>query len=156
MPTFRKGNYWNEYNKADLFLFTSNGVLKRDGSLVMGAGTAKQVKLNFPGIEKKIGHAIACRNYPHNNNIYEYGLLISDRWPTAKVGAFQTKLYYKDDSDLLIITTSTYQLQDWCLENPKAIVFLPYPGIGCGNLTKEEVSSILDVLPDTVHIWQSR
>ena len=49
------GNMFEAFNEADLWLFTANGVIKRNGALVMGAGIAKTVRDKWPGIDLKIG-----------------------------------------------------------------------------------------------------
>lgn len=153
MPTFHTGDYWSAYNEADLFLFTSNGVV-RDGALVMGAGTARQVRDKFPGIDRAIATAIIRNPLTQGDNPYLYGLLVSDRYPAGKVGAFQTKEHFKEDSCPALIYTTACQLQEWCEAHPGAIVHMPWPGIGCGNLDKREVEPILDTLPDQVHVWE--
>lgn len=152
MPTYRKGNYWNEYDQSDLFLFTGNGVVK-NGRLVMGAGTAKQVKDHWPDIDLAIGKTIMSDCDEPWLGSYEYGLLISWRWPKAKIGVFQTKYDWKDDAYLDLIKLSTKQLYNWCYENPTARVDLPFPGIGKGNLNPNTVKPVINILPDQVIVW---
>ena len=154
MPTFRTGDYWTEYDRSDLFLFTGCGVVK-NGRLIMGAGTALQVRDRWPGIDERIGHTILSDcDEPHKRDTFKYGLLISYRWPDAKLGVFQTKYHWKDKSDLDLIQLSTEELFNWCYENPSARVDLPFPGIGCGNLDPAKVLPILEKLPDQVNVWE--
>lgn len=153
MPTFHTGDYWTAYESADLFLFTSNGCID-SGALIMGAGTAKQVRDRFKGIDRAIATAIINHPDTQGTNPYLYGLLVSDRWPAGKVAAFQTKEHYNEGSCPALIYTTTCQLQEWCAAHPKAIVHMPFPGIGYGGLKKEEIYPIVDVLPDTVNIWE--
>ena len=42
-------NIWEVYQETDKFLFTSNGIVKQDGSIVMGAGIAREVRDRFKG-----------------------------------------------------------------------------------------------------------
>jgi hypothetical protein len=153
MATYKFGDYWTEYHLSDLFLFTSNGVINGD-RLVMGAGTARQVRDEFPGIDQKIGRVILDRAYPEiQPNVYSYGLLINDRWPKSKGGAFQTKYHWRDNSDLDLIFESMLLLKEWCEKYPDARVDLPMPGVGCGKLSIAEVKEITDHLPDQVNVW---
>lgn len=151
MATYRVGNYWCEYNLSSLFCFTSNGTLNGD-RLVMGAGTARQVRDRFPSIDRKIGIKIIS-NFSPECGTYEYGLLVSDRWPDAKIAAFQTKYHWKDKSDIDLIRLGINQLQEWCRLYPEARVDLPMPGIGLGGLDTSVVKDLTDVLPDQVNMW---
>lgn len=153
MPTFRSGDYWSTYDRSDLFLFTSNGCVS-SGALIMGSGTALQVKQKFPGIDRAIAAAIIRNPSTQGNNPYLYGLLVSGRYPRGKVAAFQTKEHFKEDACPALIYTTTCQLQEWCAAHPGAIVHMPWPGIGFGNLSKADVEPILDVLPAEVNIWE--
>jgi hypothetical protein len=153
MPTYRKGDYWDEYDRSDLFLFTGCGVVINK-CLVMGAGTARQVRDRYWGISKAIGRTIIDRGYPCIDNVYTYGLLVSDRYPKAKLGAFQTKLHWKNPSPIELIYESACLLQAWCYQNPTARVDLPMPGVGCGGLESTDILSITDILPNRVNVWE--
>jgi hypothetical protein len=100
MPTYRKADYWGEYNLAgqrffrwsitgkDIEKSKSCGIIKGD-RLVMGAGTAQQVRDRFPGIDLAIGRKLMS-DFDYEGKPIIYGLLISDRWPVGKVGASRT------------------------------------------------------------------
>lgn len=81
-----------------------------------------------------------------------YGLLISPRWPAAKLGVFQVKQYYSQPASLELIRCSTAALCAWCVEHPNALVHLNFPGIGNGRLRREDVLPIIAQLPDRVAI----
>ena len=149
----RTGNMWSVEKEADLFLFTSNGVLNR-GMLVMGGGFAKQMLNNVStSLPKVLGRASERRGYPHNGNIYKYGLLISENWPTIKWGAFQTKLHYRDETPLSVVRESAKLLSDWALRHPDKKVHCNFPGIGLGGRTYREILPIIQVIPDNVTFW---
>lgn len=149
------GNIWNAWKTADLFLFTGNGVITPEGKLVMGSGFAKEVRDRFPGVDKTIADYIKQETPPHRKTgIYNYSLVISPRWPDAKLGVFQTKQHWGDESDLGTIEHSAWMLRYFCNENPTAKVHMNFPGIGKGGLTEEEVRPCLRMLPDTVHVWR--
>jgi len=150
----RKGDYWEEYDRADLFLFTSNGVVSQ-GKLVMGAGTAKQMRDRYLGIDKAIGAKLTEGGYTGTDSSgYIYGLLISNHFPVFKVGAFQTKRHWKEKANLSLIHQSCDLLIKLIDEYSLTNVHLPYPGIGYGGLNKKDVESIIALLPDVVNVWE--
>lgn len=167
MPTYKYGNMWSEYDKADLFLFTGNGTLKGD-ELIMGKGSAGQVVHRLgAGVKRILGTAVLSavgedrdhRGYTISNH---YHVLTSPDWPkdvSKKLGAFQTKDFYGENSDLALIAASCIALtnkiqafRDMYERDP--IVHMPYPGIGAGRLAESDVEPIIENLPDCVHIWQ--
>ena len=150
MPQFQTGDMWMAYPTTDLFLITTNSTLRRDGALVMGRGIARQARDRFLGLGKVLGQHVLnlCGNQG------EYGLLISPRWPEAKLGVFQVKRHYSHAASLELIQNSTTALCAWCTEQPKATIALNFPGIGNGRLPRTAVLPILQQLPDTVTIWE--
>lgn len=151
------GDMWTVYDQADLFLVTTNGVVTKSGKLVMGAGIAKSARDRFPGVDQALGAAVKASGSP-------YGLLVSSRWfmphdgsePTAKLSAFQTKDNWTEGSSPALIAFSARKLLAWCERHPTARVHLNMPGVGCGGLRREEVSPLLEPLPDTVTVWAYR
>jgi hypothetical protein len=147
IPTCKLSDMWSVWEESDLFLVTTNGSLKRNGALVMGRGIAQEALDRFPGLDLVLGKAIGRSGR-------EYGLLVSPRWPAAKLGAFQVKLRYWEDADLELIRLSTEMLLAWLKEHPDQRADLNFPGIGCGRLSLDVVRPIIEVLPSSVHIWQ--
>jgi hypothetical protein len=84
----------------------------------------------------------------------DYGLLISPRWPAAKLGAFQVKRHYSQAASLELIQRSTAALCTWCADHPDASVCLNFPGVGYGRLRRKDVLPIIVQLPDQVTIWE--
>lgn len=150
MPTYRKGDMWSVYEDADLFLITTNSAVTKEGVLVMGRGIALQANQRFPGLARALGQQIlkTC------GSLGTYGVLISSRWPEAKLGAFQVKIDPKQSASLALIQKSTTALCAWCKEHPQASVHLNFPGIGYGGLLREEVLPIVEQLPETVCVWE--
>jgi hypothetical protein len=134
--------------KFDLYCATTNSELNNRNALIMGAGSAKSVKLRYPGIEQQFGELIDKQRNKH----YKYGLIVVD-YEGQLVGAFQTKTSYKYASDPILIKQSVDMLVSWCNANPTKTVALPYPGIGYGGLTISEVEKIIAPLPDTVTLF---
>lgn len=124
MAEFRRGDMWTAYDEADLFLITTNSTI-HNGALVMGRGVARQARNRFPGLDEALGRQIlnTCEH------LGQYGLLVSSRWPAAKLGAFQVKTHYDKPASLALIQHSTAALQAWCAAHPTAQVCLNFPGI---------------------------
>ena len=150
MPQFETGDMWTAYAAADLFLITTNATITTRGALVMGRGIARQAKERFPGLDVALGRRIQVRC--GNQGIY--GLLVSPRWPTAKLGAFQVKRHYSQPASLELIRRSTAALCAWCIKHPTATVAVNFPGIGNGRLHREAVLPIIVQLPAQVTIWE--
>lgn len=150
MPHFQCGDMWTAFASADLFLITTNSAIRKDGVLVMGRGIARQARERFPGLDAALGKQIlnGC------GNLGQYGLLVSPRWPAAKLGAFQVKAHYSQPADLKLIRHSTAMLCAWCAAYPDAQVVLNYPGIGNGRLRRETILPIIAQLPEQVTIWE--
>ncbi len=127
MPQFKIGDMWTAYTAVDLFLVTTNITLKQgDHALVMGRGIVRQAKEWFPGLDTALGRQIQalCGNQG------VYGLLVSPRWPAAKLGALQVKRLYSQPASLELIRHSMVALCVWCAEHPHTLVALNFPGIG--------------------------
>lgn len=150
MPQFRLGNMWAAYAAADLLLITTNATITIRGALVMGWGIARQAKERFPGLDVALGRHIQA--LCGSQGIY--GLLVSPRWPAAKLGAFQVKQHYSQAASLELIRRSTAALCAWCADQPDAQVALNFPGIGNGRLHRKDVLPIAMQLPDQVTIWE--
>lgn len=114
MPQFHRGEMWSAYGDADLFLITTNSTLKQSGALVMCRGIARQARDRFPGtsaplstsLDLALGREIAavCGHLGH------YHLLVSPRWPAAKLGAFQVKSHYARPASPTLIRRSALAL----------------------------------------------
>ena len=55
MPNFKTGNMWDSWDDADLFLITTNAVIKVNGELVMGRGIALEARQRC-----RTGEQVAC------------------------------------------------------------------------------------------------
>jgi hypothetical protein len=144
-----EGNMWTAWDNVDLFLFTSNGTITQSGRLVMGRGMARQVLDRFPNVDVALGQSIGQSAIEKT-----YGLLVSPRWPAAKLGAFQVKYRWQDCALPEMIRHSARMLRDWCAEHPQAKVALNFPGIGNGGLQWKDVYPIIaPLLTDQVQVW---
>lgn len=166
-PTLQFGDMWDVFpwhggtdagtrsgdDVERLFLITTNAVVRR-GRLVMGAGIADQARQRFPGIDERLGSVLIRRGEAETR----YGLLVSEEWPRRPLGLFQTKIDYREPSPLDMIEQSASELEAWLFrqksQGMEVRVDLPFPGVGCGGRSMEEVWRVVMDLPPDVHIWQ--
>lgn len=127
--------------KADAICFTSNGVVKKDGSLVMGAGVAKAFKNTIPGLAQKAGSLV--QEY---GNYCQY---IMD-WNGTAILNYPTKHHWKDSSDIQLIKESANHLCHLTNDYGWGTVFVPAPGCGLGGLSfDKDVEPVLrNILDD--------
>jgi hypothetical protein len=146
---------FGEYQDSDLFLVTTNSFVRNDGSLVVGAGAAKQARqeITDDGGYQFLAQGLGGRVKRTCGHLGTYGLLLSEGYPSIRVGIFQVKRHWKTDAKLELIGASAMQLLKWTCKRPDARVDLNYPGIGNGGLDKDRVTPIVQELPDTVRVW---
>ncbi len=150
MPRFVTGDLWSAWPFTGLLLITTNSIVRPSGALIMGAGVARDARNRFHGLDVALGEAIRRQGDAGGR----YGIMVSPKWPEKRIGAFQTKIRPGDNSSLDLIQFATDALAAWCLDHPAIRVDLPFPGIGYGRLSPDEVRPILEAaLPDAVHIW---
>jgi len=116
--------------KAGAICFTSNGVVKRDGTLVMGAGVAKAFRDHFPGLDREAGDAVTSRG-----NVCQ----VVSRRHGIPIVAFPTKNHWKDPSDMPLIMRSAHRLMSLVRVEQWSLVALPRPGCRNGRLCWDEV-----------------
>jgi len=124
---------------ADCICFTSNGIVKNNGELVMGCGVALAFKNYFPGIQRAAGIQVSKTG----NHVY----LLAKR-DGVNIVSFPTKHHYKNPSDLKLIERSASELMALTTSNGWSKVFLPRPGCNMGRLhwptVKQTIEKILD------------
>lgn len=114
----------------------TNGVRKKNGDAVMGAGLAKAVAGDMPHVPSLLGeHLRVWGNIP---------CVLEDRWVS-----FPTKTHWRSPSDLVLIEDSAFALQSIADELGWGRVALPHVGCGLGGLSWENevrpsLESILD------------
>jgi hypothetical protein len=134
------GNLWDarpEFIKC----ITTNGVVKKNGELVMGAGVALQAKERYPQLPSLLGSYVKT-----SGNIVYY-------FEKLNIASFPTKNDWKDKSDIRLIVGSCVQLSAM-LKNFDKYAVLPRPGCSNGGLDweKEVKPYISGVLSDRVWV----
>lgn len=129
---FDTGNY-------DGLCILTNGIFKKDGCAVMGAGQAKTALEKFNGIDARLGKKLKASG----NQVYKLG-----KTDNGTIFSYPTKNHFDSDADMKLIIESAKQLVVFVNENNLENVLLPRPGCGLGNLrwvdVKKELSHILD------------
>src|SRR4051812_14213950 len=111
------GDLWQV--PADWRVVTTNGVVKADGSLVMGAGVALEAARRFPDVPLRWGRWTR-----------QYGSRVFlDR--SAGLVAFPTKTDWRRPSPLELVELSTRQLV--AIADKFALDCVVLPFVGCGN-----------------------
>ena len=54
---YAQGNLWNFHSLGPVCI-TTNGIIKKDNTLVMGAGIALQAKQRFPGVSEILAYMV--------------------------------------------------------------------------------------------------
>lgn len=128
-------NIW-DYHLAGYICVTTNGIVKHNGELVMGAGIALQAKLRFPGLPAKLGAGVRA----HGNQV----LYCADE----RILSFPTKHHYRDPSDLNLIEASCLQSMSIADHYSLKRIFLPRPGCGNGELSPKQVDPLIHSILD--------
>lgn len=120
-----KSDIWN--SDADYICVTTNGIVKHNGALVMGAGIAKQARDRYPGIDQTLGEAVRLLgNIP---------LIVNTGGNKPNIISLPTKNHWKDKSDLELIVKSVSHI----VRTMKSYdtIALTRPGCALGGLDWE-------------------
>lgn len=140
---YQKGEVGN-----NIYMFTANSTLNQNGGLVMGAGNAKAVRDTYVGIDKSFGNKV--------EHLSEFNVLFVP-CPTNNtvqwIGAFQSKIDWKDKSPLQLVQNSVNKLKHIAEERPQHTFHLPCPAVNHGGRSKKEILDMLQILPDNVVVY---
>lgn len=150
-----RGNMWDVFDHTNLFLITTNPIIRKDGAVVMGRGIAKEAAIKFPDLPYRFAKRLeSIKGVPHCNVIGTFG--------NTTIGFFMVKDHWRNPADLQIIEQSVHALRnglymksilgEWTHGTQR--VDLNFPGIGNGKLKREDVLPLLEELPDNVHVWE--
>lgn len=125
---------------------TTNGIVKKNGCAVMGAGIAKQANMSFNGLARDLGDLLSWSG----NRVYDMGFYKdSITGKRMRIITFPTKYHWRDKSDLELIETSAKQLIDICDERGITTCYLTCPGCANGGLDWEnQVRPLLEPILD--------
>ncbi len=148
----KEKGFWTRANEKDVqaICCTTNNVIKSDGSLVMGAGSAKQFSDTFPLLAKNWGAVVqGMAEAGHNDySILIDGPRIWNKGDVIYLIGVQTKRHWKDPSDIDLIIESVKKLRDLADLLQIDRIICPAFGCGMGGLTwgdlEKKLSKILD------------
>lgn len=139
------GNMFKMMQDYEAICVTTNGVLKSNGELVMGAGIALQFKRQFNGIEFELGKLVVERGNVPNvvKRRINYGRdYIHTKY--VQIISYPTKHHYREDSDLNLIYHGALAIAGIADELKLSRILLTRPGCGLGNRSWEyEVKPLL-------------
>jgi hypothetical protein len=141
----------------DIKCSTTNMIVKKNGALVMGGGTAKIMLDRFPGIDKQFG-TIIRQNKNRQMIQVVHGHLHWDDY--SYLVGFPTKIDFKDDSPLWLVERSMKQLIAFKYMVGANKVLLPAPGCALGGLDWESqvrpLIESVDGVDESIHICIKR
>jgi hypothetical protein len=124
---------------SKLLLAAGNGVVRRGGALVMGAGSARALAEAYPQAPRVLGEMARAGEKMPSGGWYLYGLLATPIRPDLQVGVFQTRGVWKEEADPLVIIYSTALLARWIRGHPNWEVHMAFPDVGPGESRRAEV-----------------
>ena len=137
------GDIWCVANPNDFVVIPTNGIVKANGELVMGAGLAKQARDRVPGCASYFGTLV--RN--SGNHVYRM-----HRAGKPKLVSFPTKNHYRDPSTIQLISRSAVELNELAHTLPTGRFLLPMVGTGYGGLKWVKVKQTIDLIIDAPNI----
>lgn len=146
---------------ADAKCITTNGFIKNNGNLVMGAGVAGQAQTRWPELPRVWGEF-----YSNKKGYHRVGACTQDEPPDVFAGpdvgdfwlvSYPVKYNWYEEADLFLIERSAKQLVELIELTGWKRVLLPRPGCGNGRLKWEDVKPVIEpILDDRVTvIWSA-
>jgi hypothetical protein len=141
------GDLWTY--PADVRVITTNGVIKANGELIMGKGTALQAKERYPGIALELGQLVEA----NGNNPSSYTAPDGTR-----IWTFPVKWHWSMKADFDLMAHSCHRLMRLAnlLQEVRAqqgretevVIVMPRPGCGEGGrewtAVKAHIENLLD------------
>ena len=152
------GDIFDYIGVADCVCITTNGTIKSNGELVMGAGIAKQFYDRYNrqfNIAKKLakllygGDPNLRRMFVVDSkyNVCYRAISAEDNYGTNIV-SFPTKNHFQDKGDLELIKKSAQRMVQFADAYNLKNIIIPSPGTGCGQLKEEDVYEALNDILD--------
>lgn len=130
--------------EKEAYVVTTNGMTKKDGAAVMGAGIARNAAMLFPSLPVLLGRSLRR----HGNQAFAYRVNDRNGHP-YNVVTMPTKQDWRNPSDIELIKASCAQMVEIADLNGFTRVYMPKPGCRNGGLNwegqvKPVISQILD------------
>lgn len=118
-------------NAQDACLVTTNGMVRKDGKAVMGAGIAKYCRDTFQGVDAMLGSLLKKAG----NHVHDLGLYYVPGAETMfRLFSFPTKQDWKEASRPELIRQSCKEMMAKADEYDLSAIYLPCPGCSNGKL----------------------
>jgi hypothetical protein len=125
-----EGDLWTWHEKGYVLLIPTNGMLKRDGSLVMGAGLALDCANRYPWVSAMLGRLVRSGG----NKVFYLG---------EGLVSFPTKEHWREPSTPARLAASAVQFAGlWQVYRWQQIA-LPEVGCGLGGMKWPEAENSL-------------
>lgn len=128
----------------EAYVVTTNGMTRKDGTAVMGAGIAKNAAILFPSLPALLGRSLK----KYGNRAFAYR--VNDKnGKTYNVVTMPTKQDWRNPSDIELIKASCRQMTEIADVNGFTKIYMPKPGCKNGGLdwesqVKPVISQLLD------------
>ena len=142
----QSGSLWYYHALGHWICIPTNGVVNRDGLLIMGKGLACDAAERFPEVRKNWGNLVAgLGNHPF-------------AYPPGRLISFPTKHHWSNPSDLSLIRSSAITLTLWWPQvmasytmASKEILPICLPKVGCGNGGLDWETQVRPILAELLH-----
>lgn len=124
-------NLWDFDSNIYYRVITTNGIIKKDRTAVMGKGIALQANQKYSLLSLELA-----------NHINNHGNVVGI-FPKYKIITFPTKNHWKDDSTYQLIEKSCEELYFICTENNINKIVMPKVGCSNGRLEWNKVRKII-------------
>lgn len=148
----RLTSLWDE--PADAKCITTNGFIKNNGNLVMGAGVAGQAQARYPRFPKLAGEWVKRYGnhvfiFDSENDLRDYNDPIDN---CRYYITFPVKHVWYEKAELDLIERSAKELMHVIDKIAAKKVLLPLPGCGNGQLSWTDVRPVLEPILDD-RVW---
>jgi len=129
--------------RPKIICITTNGILKQNGSAVMGRGCAKDAADRWPDVPNILGrHLCSGRNVPYFLRNVELNRQQIQLW------SFPTKNDWRKPSNIKLIARSALRMLTAADQHGFNCIVIPRPGCANGGLSWEFVGPVLADLLD--------
>lgn len=139
----KEGDLFVVGRSCNALCLTTNGTVKNNGRAVMGRGVAQHARDNWPGTDRRLGHALRL-----NGNIVQKIGTRRDYSRRYAIVAYPVKHGWHEDADLDLIMQSAQQLVELADQEGWRTIALPRPGCGNGQQSWSVVKPLIEPILD--------